>query len=145
MFDKYLPYWMTRGMLRAGAVMAGILFLISYMVDITLASVGVLPSSTLLNDVAIALIAACVLMFYLFSSRTEQIFLRARERMHLTAELNHHMSRVLCEMRNAAEIDNRAERLRMMDRAIEQADHLLIDLVPTVSAERSPRVASLEN
>jgi hypothetical protein len=145
MFDKYLPYWMTRGMLRAGAVMTGILFLISYIVDITLAGLGVLPSSTVLNDVAIALIAACVLMFYLFSSRTEQIFLRARERMHLTAELNHHMRRVLCEMRNAAEVDNRAERLRLMDHAIEEADHLLIELVPTVSAERSPRVASLEN
>ena len=44
MFDKYLPYWMTRGMLRAGAVMTGILFLISYIVDITLAGLGVLPS-----------------------------------------------------------------------------------------------------
>jgi hypothetical protein len=48
-------------------------------------------------------------------------------------------------MRNAAEVDNRAERLRLMDHAIEEADHLLIELVPTVSAERSPRVASLEN
>lgn len=145
MFDKYLPYWMTRGMLRAGAVMTGILFLISYIVDITLAGLGVLPSSTVLNDVAIALIAACVLMFYLFTSRTEQIFLRARERMHLTAELNHHMRRVLCEMRDAAEVDNRMERLRMMDHAIAEADHLLIDLVPTVSAEHSPRITSLEN
>jgi len=145
MLDKYLPYWMTRGMLRAGTVMAGILFFISYIVDVTLAGVGILPSSTVLNDVAIALIAAAVLMFYLFSSRTEQIFLRARERMHLTAELNHHMRRVLSEMRNVAEVENRAERMRMMDHAIEDADHLLIDLVPTVSAERSPRITSLEN
>jgi hypothetical protein len=145
MFDKYLPYWITRGMFRAGTVMAVILFVISYIVDITLAGIGVLPSSTVLNDVAIALIAACVLMFYLFSSRAEQIFLRARERMHLTAELNHHMRRVFCEMRSAAEVDNRAERLQMMDHAIEHADHLLIELVPTVSAERAPRVASPEN
>jgi hypothetical protein len=145
MFDKYLPYWMTRGMLRAGVMMAGILFVISYAVDVTLAGFGVSAAATVLNDVAIALIAACVLLFYLFSSRTEQIFLRARERMNLTIEVNHHMRHVLSEMRRAAEIEDREVRLRMMDQAVEEADHLLIDLVPTVSAEGRPWVASLEH
>jgi hypothetical protein len=144
MFDKFLPYWMTRGMLRAGAVMTGILFLISYLVDVTLAAAGVSPAATVLNDAAIALIAASVLIFYLFSSRTEQIFLRARERMNLTAELNHHLRHVLSDMRGAAEVEDRGERLRLMDEAIERADHVLIDLVPTVDAERPPRLASLE-
>src|SRR5262249_18109791 len=74
MFDKFLAYGMTRGMLRAGAVMTGILFLISYIVDVTLAAVGMSPAATVLNDAVIALIAASVLIFYLFSSRTEQIF-----------------------------------------------------------------------
>jgi hypothetical protein len=97
-----------------------------------------------LNDVAIALIAASVLIFYLFSSRTEQIFLRARERMNLTAELNHHLRHVLSDMRSAAEVEDRSERLRLMDDATAQADHVLIDLVPTVSAEKPPRLASLE-
>jgi len=141
MFDKYLPYWMTRGMLRAGAVMAAILFIISYAVDVTLGAFGVSPATTILNDAAIALIAAAVLIFYLFSSRSEQIFLRARERMNLSAELNHHLRRVLTEMRSAAELENRDERLQMMDQAIEKADHVLMDLVPTVSAERAPRLA----
>jgi hypothetical protein len=145
MFDKYLPHWMTRGMLRAGAVMTGILFIISYAVDMALAGFGLSPAATVLNDAAIALIAACVLLFYLFSSRTEQIFLRARERMNLTLEVNHHMRRVLSDMRGAAEIEDREERLRMMDQAIEEADHLLIDLVPTVSAEGAPRLKPLEH
>jgi hypothetical protein len=145
MFDKYLPYWMTRGMLRAGAVMTGILFIISYAVDMSLAGLGVSPAATVLNDAAIALIAACVLLFYLFSNRTEQIFLRARERMNLTAELNHHLRRVFSDMRNAAEVEDREERLRMLDLAIEEADHLLIDLVPTVSAEGRPRLTPLEH
>lgn len=144
MFNKYLPYWMTRGMLRAGAVMTGILFIISYIVDVTLAAAGMSPAATVLNDVAIALIAASVLIFYLFSSRTEQIFLRARERMNLTAELNHHLRHVLSDMHSAAEVEDREERLRLMDEAIERADHVLINLVPTVSADRPPRLASLE-
>src|SRR5262249_17233214 len=145
MFDKYLPYWLTRGMLRDGAVMASILFVISYIVDVTLLGFGLSPAATILNDVAIALIAGSLLIFYLFSIRTEQIFLRARERMNLTAELNHHMRRVLSEMRDAAEIEDREERLQRMDQEIEKADHLLIDLVPTVSAERSPRLTPLEH
>jgi len=145
MFDKYLPFWMTRGMLSAGAVMTGILFVISYAVDMTLTGLGVSPAATILNDAVVALIAAVVLQFYLFSSRTEQIFLRARERMNLTAELNHHMRRVLSEMRSAAEIEDREERLRMMDQAVEEADHLLIDLVPTVSGEGAPRLTPLEH
>jgi hypothetical protein len=145
MFDKYLPYWLTRGMLRDGAVMAGILFVISYIVDVTLLGFGLSPAATILNDMAIALIAGSLLIFYLFSTRSEQIFLRARERMNLTAELNHHMRCVLSEMRDAAEVEGREERLQIMDQAIEKADHLLIDLVPTVSAERAPRLTPLEH
>ena len=144
MFDKFLPHGMTRGMLRAGAVMTGILFVLSYVVDVSLAEFGVSPAATIWNDAAMALIAAALLIFYQFSSHTEQIFLRARERMNLTAELNHHLRRVLAEMRSAAEVEDREERLKMMDQAIEQADQVLIDLVPTVSAERAPRLASLE-
>lgn len=145
MFDKYLPYWLTRGMLRAGAMMAAILFVISYTVDVALAAMGVSPASTVLNDVTIALIAAAVLLFYLFSIRAEHIFLRARERMNLTAELNHHLRRVLSEMRNAGEVEDRDERQLRMDRVIEEADHLLIDLVPTVSAKGTPRLTSFHN
>src|ERR1051326_5995099 len=99
MFEKLLPYWMTRGMLRAGAEMTGILFLISYLVDVTLAAAGVSPAATVVNDMAIALMAASLLMFYLSSSRSEHIFLPARERMHLTVELNHHLRQVLSAMR----------------------------------------------
>jgi len=145
MLDKYLPYWLTSEMLRAGAFMAGILLVISYIVDVTLVGFGVSPAATILNDFAIALIAASVLIFYLFSSRTEQTFLRARERMNLAAELNHHMRNVLTEMRKAAEVESRDERLQMMDQAIDEADRLLIDLVPTVSAERAPRLTPLEH
>ena len=78
MFDKFLPYGMTRGMLRAGAVMTGILFVLSYAVDVSLGRFGVSPAATIWNDAAIALIAAALLIFYLFSNQTEQIFLRAR-------------------------------------------------------------------
>lgn len=115
MADKFPPYWMTRRMLRAGAVMTGVLFHRRRHPG----RGGSLAAATVLNDAAIALIAATVLIFYLFSSRAEQIFLRARERMNLTAELNHHLCHVLSDMRSsAAELKDRQLRLRLMDEAI---------------------------
>jgi len=107
-----------------------------------LMSFDVAPASTILNDIAIAVIATGVMLFYLFSTDTQHIFLRAKERMNLTAELNHHLRRVLTEFRSAVELEDRDERLRVLDQAIEDVDYILIELVPTVSGENSPRYTS---
>jgi len=136
---KSLPYWMTPAIMKAATVMACMLFIVSYAVDLTLLSFEVAPSSTVLNDIAIALIATGVMLFYLFSTHTQHIFLRAKERMNLTAELNHNLRQVLVEFRCAAEVEDRDERLRILDQAIEDVDRILIELVPTVNAENLPR------
>jgi hypothetical protein len=81
-------------------------------------------------------------LYYLSSFYTQNIFLRAKERMNLTAELNHHLRRALTEFRSAAELEDREERLRMLDRVIDEVDHILIELVPTVSGENQPRFGS---
>src|SRR5262249_18283559 len=107
--------------------------------DLTLVNLSVAPSATVINDIAIALIATSVMLFYLFSTRTEQIFLRAKERMNLTAELNYHLRRVMNEAPFAAELQNREDRLRILDGVNEEIDHILTELVPTVTAERPPR------
>jgi len=88
------------------------------------------------------MIATGVMLFYLFVTHTQNIFLRAKERMNLTAELNFHLSGALLEFRSAAEVEDRDQRLRMLDQATEYIDHVLIELVPTVSAEKSPRFNS---
>jgi len=137
--SKFLPYWMTPAIVKAASVMACMLFIVSYAVDLTLLSFDVAPSSTVLNDIAIALIATGVMLFYLFSTQTQHIFLRAKERMNLTAVLNHNLRQVLVEFRCAAEVEDRGERLRMLDQAIEDVDRILIELVPTVSGENLPR------
>jgi len=136
---KFLPYWMTPEILKAAGVMACMLFVVSYVVDLTLARFDVTPSSTILNDIAIATIATGVMLFYLFATHTQHIFLRAKERMNLAAELNHHLRVVLTELRGAAELEDRDERLLRFDQAIESVDHILIDLVPTISGEQFPR------
>ena len=133
---------MTPEIMKSAAVLAALLFVVSYLVDLTLMGLDVPPSSTILNDIAIAMIATGVMLFYLFITHTQNIFLRAKERMNLTAELNFHLSRALLEFRSAAEVENRDERLRMLDQATEYIDHVLIELAPTVSAEKSPRFDS---
>ena len=140
--SKFLPYWVTPAIVKAAGVMACVLFIVSYAVDLTLVNFDVAPSSTVLNDIAIAVIATGVMLFYLFSTQTQHIFLRAKERMNLTAELNHNLRQVLVEFRCAAEVDDHDERLRILDRAIEDVDRILIELVPTVNGENSPRYDS---
>jgi len=139
MRNKLLPYWMTAAIMKAAVVMAGILFVVSYAVDLALLNLNIAPSATILNDLAIAMIATGIMLFYLFSTHTRNIFLRAKERMNLTAELNHHLRRAITEFRSAAEAEDREERLKMLDQAVEEIDYLLIDLVPTVNAEAAPR------
>jgi len=141
--SKFLPYWMTPAITKAAVVMLLTLFIVSSAVDLALVSVDVAPSSTVLNDVAIAVIATGVMLFYLFATHTEHIFLRAKERMNLAAELNHHLKRVLIEIRSAADLDDRAERFRLIDQSLEEADHILIELVPTVNGERPPRYSAM--
>jgi hypothetical protein len=137
--SKFLPYWMTPEITKAAAITAGILFVVSYSVDLALVGFSVSPASTILNDIAIAVIATAIVLYYLFSFYTQNTFLRAKERMNLTAELNHHLRRALTEFRSAAELEDREERLRMLDRVIDEVDHILIELVPTVSGENQPR------
>ena len=142
MTKKFLPYWTTPEIMKAAAVMAAMLFVVSYLVDLTLMRLAVSPSSTILNDIAIAMIATGVMLFYLFLTHTQNIFLRAKERMNLTAGLNFHLSRALLEFRSAVEVEDRDQRLRMLDQVTEYMDYVLIELLPTVSAEKSPRFNS---
>jgi hypothetical protein len=136
---KVLSYWMTPTILNAAGVMACMLFVVSYVVDFTLVRLDLTPSSSILSDVAIAMIATGVMLFYLFATHTQHIFLRAKERMNLLAELNHHLGQALVELHSAAEVEDREERLRTFDEAIEYMDDVLIELIPTVSANNSPR------
>jgi hypothetical protein len=140
---KFLPYWMTPEILKAAGVMACMLFVVSYVVDLTLVRLDVTPSSTILNDIAIAMIATGVMLFYLFATHTQHIFQRAKERMNLIAELNHHLNRALIELHSAAEVEDRDERLRKFDQTIEYMDYVLIELVPKVSATDAPHFSSL--
>jgi hypothetical protein len=142
MRKKILPYWLTQQTMKAAVITAGIVFLAAFSIGLSLANFRVSPATTILDDIAVALIASAVVVYYLFSIQMQQTYLRAKERMNLTAELNHHLRSAMVEFRNAAGIQDPAERLQMLDQVIEEVDHVLINLVPTVSGERGPRIDS---
>jgi hypothetical protein len=142
MGSRFVPLWFTPATAKAAVITAGVLFVVSYAVDLGLASAGVSPASTILNDLAIALIGTVVVVYYLFAIQTQNVVLRAKERMNLTAELNHHLRRAMIQCRAAAELDDRMERIQALDQVMEDVDHLLINLVPTVSGDSAPRFDS---
>jgi hypothetical protein len=130
--------------MKAGVITAGIVFVVSYAVDTSLLNLKLSSAKTIINDIVISVLATVIVVYYLSAIQSLQNFLRAKERMNLTIELNHHLRRAMVEFRNAAEIQDRLERLRMLDQVIDEVDHVLVDLVPTVSAERAPRFESYQ-
>lgn len=83
-------------------------------------------------------------LFHMSSVRTNQIYLRAKERMILTAELNRHVRGALTSIRQAASQEDAAKRMQRVDEAIEQIDRVLLELVPTVGSADAPRALSPE-
>jgi hypothetical protein len=135
-----LPNWMGSENLHP-ALWAGLfLFLASYVADFVLATLGKQGSSTSLNDAAIGLLGSLLLLFYLTTKNERQNLARAKERIALVAKLNHSIREALFEIGKSAMLEDREERLRVVDRAMNQVDNVLLELVPAVSSTGSPRL-----
>lgn len=135
-----LPYWIAPENLKP-ALLAGLfLFLASYVADFVLATLGKQGSSTILNDAAIGLLGSLLLMFYLTTRNERQNLARAKERIALVAKLNHNIREALFEIGKSAMLEDREERLRVVDRAMSQVDDVLLELIPTMSGPNGPRV-----
>ncbi|MGH9757193.1 MAG: hypothetical protein ACRD4M_05600, partial [Candidatus Acidiferrales bacterium] len=64
---------------------------------------------------------------------------RARERMILTAELNHQVRNAVTALANSTMIRDEAQRLQVMDEAINRVDRVLTELVPVAHEDRDPQ------
>jgi hypothetical protein len=136
---KLVPHWLTPERSKPALVTGLALFFISYFFDLVLYKLGVPAAATILNNVAIGLLGALILIFYLSTLHFEQNHLRARERMILVAELNHHVRNALTIIQYSASLEDREERVRRVGEAVERIDHVLMDLVPTAASAEGPR------
>ena len=132
-----IPSWMSSECLTPALFAGLLLFLASYVADAVLARFGIHGGSTILNDLGIALLGSVLLLFYVTTKKESQNLARAKERIVLVAKLNHNIREALFEIGKSAMLEDREERLRVVDRALNQVDDVLIELVPTMAGAGS--------
>jgi hypothetical protein len=131
--------WANQYNLRAAAVVALVLFGITYATDALLYYLRIAAAETILDDAAIALAGAAVLVFFLVQSHKNQIVARAKERAIIVAEVNHHIRNAMTPLALVMASQDTGERLRILDMATDRLDHVLADLLPTVGSASKPR------
>jgi len=136
---KSVSGWANQYNLRAAAVAALVLFAITYATDALLYYLRIAAAETILDDAAIALAGAAVLVFFLVQSHKNQIVARAKERAIMVAEVNHHIRNAMTPLALVMASPDTGERLRILDMATDRLDHVLTDLLPTVGSTSKPR------
>jgi len=131
--------WANQYNLRAAAVSALVLFAITYAADALLNYLHIAAAETILDDAAIAVAGAVMLVFFLVQSHKNQIVARAKERAIIVAEVNHHIRNAMTPVALIMSSPDTGERLRVLDMATDRVDHVLTDLLPTVGTTNKPR------
>jgi len=139
-----LPEWILPEHLKAALVIGFVLCVCNYALDVLLFWLRIPAAATVFNDFTVGALGAVLSLFYMSSVRTNQIYLRAKERTILTTELNCHVRSALTAIRLAASLEDAVKRLQEVDEAIEQIDRVLLELVPTVGSADAPRALSPE-
>jgi hypothetical protein len=117
------------------ALLSGlILFAASFLTDIILSWIGTPGQARFFNHLAIGIIGALLIVFFLSASYENQAYARAKERMQLIAEMNYRIRGALSLIEQSATLDNRDERLRGVDEAVRRIDVMLTDFLPSVGA-----------
>ena len=136
---KSLPSWISFARMKPALFTGLVLFLFSFGADIAFDSAHHPRLGAIFNDLAVGIVGALLLVLYLSATYENDAYARAKERMILVLELNHHVRRALSIIEESAMIENREERVRRVDEAIARIDFVLTDLVPTIGTANKPR------
>jgi hypothetical protein len=127
---RNLPGWVAFRRLEAPLLTGLVLFIASYTGDVILEWQHVSVTSTILNNLAIGILGGLTLLFYLSASYEYHNYKRAKEQMAMIAEVNRQVRETLVDITALAMVEDRAERLALLDEATERIDHVLTRLVP---------------
>jgi hypothetical protein len=130
---RSLPGWLAFRRLEAPLLTGLVLFVTSYTSDVILEWRGVSVTSTILNNLAIAILGSLTLLFYLSASYEYHNYKRAKEQMALVSEVNRQVREALMDIMESAMVEDRAERLMRLDEATDRIDTVLTQLVPTAT------------
>jgi hypothetical protein len=131
--------WLNQYNLKAALVAGLMLFTVTYVAEAVLYYLDIVAAKTILDDAAIAITGAGVLIFFLVQSSKNQIVARAKERAIMVAEINHHMRNAITPLALIMASPDTRERLRILDLATDRMDHVLTELLPTVGTTSKPR------
>ena len=111
--------------LRPATITGVVMGLATYSMDFVLDRFGTSAPKTILNDVAIGLLGALVVFFYLSASREQQNFESAKERIRLIRKLNLRIREALIVISCSAMSEDRWARLQGIDEATDRIDMIL--------------------
>jgi hypothetical protein len=131
---RNLPGWLAFRRLEAPLLTGLVLFITSYTGDVILEWRGASTASTILDNLAIAILGGLAILFYLSASYEYYNYKRAKEQMALVSEVNRQVRDALLDITESAMVEDRAERLLRLDQATERIDQVLTRLVPTAVA-----------
>lgn len=131
--------WLSTGHVSGITLIAAFIFLSSVVSDQILHWRGIRGSETYLNDLFLAAMAGLLAGLLMAWQARQQEQRRARERMILAAELNQHVRSAVTAIANSTMIQDEAERLHVMDEAIDRVDRVLTELIPARHEERQTR------
>ena len=136
---KSFSTWVNYGILRSALVTGLVLFAITYMCDAILYALGIAAAKTILNDVAVALSGAVLLVIFLSQSRKNQIVEQAKARAMVVEAVSHYVRDVFTPLALVMSSQDTAERLRILDMATDRVDYVLSQVLPTVGNTDKPR------
>ena len=131
--------WLNQYNLKAALVAGLTLFTITYVAEAMLYYLDIAAAKTIVDDAAIAITGAGMLIFFLLQSNKNQIVARAKERAIIVAEVNHHIRNAMTPLALIMASPDARERLRILDMATDRLDYVLTDLLPTVGTTSKPR------
>lgn len=124
--------------------MGALLCLASYVLEVGFELAGVPPETTLLDNVILGILAAILLARYLRGREEAARLAAAKARIEMVGELNRRIRGPLTAMSRSILVENREERLRCADEALEQIDHVLNLSLPALGAATASRSLTLQ-
>jgi glycopeptide antibiotics resistance protein len=141
---EFLSNRMTHDRVTPAFLVGGALFLFSFGIHFLLLKLGVPAAATVLDDLALAVLGALLFFFYVSAISLNQEYKRAKERIILIAELNHHIREALTVIQCSDTIADENDRAHCVQEAVQRIDWVLTDLVPTIGSAKKPRLYSPE-
>jgi hypothetical protein len=131
------------GRVRPAVITGIILCLANYGMDFLMDRLGTNSSKTIVNDVAIGVLGALAVYFFLSASHGRHDFESAKERIILIRELNRRIREALEVVATSALSEERMARLQGIDEATDRIDDILTDLVSRPRSKDAPHSVRL--